>query len=368
VEYEKIKESFWIRLSTYIKANDFLVALIVVAAVILVGLSFGYENNKLIPQSNSTIAHYTLEPGNHLSFMAQWDGPNYLAIAKSGYKTVAQTNFFPLYPLTIRLFETVFRSPLNSGLFVSWASLVGAIYFYLKIIKRQYKIKDNLEAVRASLFFLLFPTGVFLFAVYTEGLLAFLALAALYLALQKKWLPAAFLVMLATATHITGIFVLVLIALVLLEEKVKLSRVIAGVVIGSLGLISFMIYTKVRFQNALAFVSSQKTHGWLNYGHSGAINHLLTLNTVFLLLLAVTVVYWWKRRKSYSIYALLFIGILFLGGYGGFSRYALMAFPVPFMMYDHFKDKKFGYVVAIALSAIFWAYFLLQYAGGYTGG
>lgn len=128
-----------------------------------------------------------------------------------------------------------------------------------------------------------------------------------------------------------------------------------------------MIYSYNRFRDDFAFISSQKSHGWLTYNHSSAL-HLITLNSVFLILIIIAAIYWWNKSKSYAIYSLLFIGILLLGGYGGYGRYTLMAFPIPFMLYDYFKDKKTAYAVVLALSTVFWAYFLLQYATGYTGG
>jgi hypothetical protein len=58
-----------------------------------------------------------------------------------------------------------------------------------------------------------------------------------------------------------------------------------------------------------------------------------------------------------------------LGGqFGGFNRYVLMAFPVQFMLYDHFRSSKNMYPVILAATSVLWCYFLLQYAGGYIGG
>lgn len=251
---------------------------------------------------------------------------------------------------------------------MSWAFFVGAIYFYLKILKRLYGIQDNLEALRGTLFFVLFPTAVFLIAVYTESLFAFLALGALYYALQKKWLPAALFTLFVTAAHANGIFVLVLVALVLLEQRERLSRIVAGMIIGVLGLLSYMTYLQLHFHNALAFVDSQKTNGWLHYGLDHLLASVASRSGVFLVLVIVSVIYWWKRRKSFAIYSLLYACIVLLGGLGAYGRYALMAFPVQFMLYEYFRDKKLAFPVVLSLMSIFWAYFMLQYAGGYAGG
>jgi hypothetical protein len=54
--------------------------------------------------------------------------------------------------------------------------------------------------------------------------------------------------------------------------------------------------------------------------------------------------------------------------FGGFNRYVLVAFPLQFMAYDYLKDKYMIYSLALGGMGIIWAYFTLQYAGGYIGG
>jgi hypothetical protein len=45
-----------------------------------------------------------------------------------------------------------------------------------------------------------------------------------------------------------------------------------------------------------------------------------------------------------------------------------MAFPAQFMLYEYFRDKKVMYPIVVAFFGICWAYFTLQYAGGFVGG
>jgi len=250
---------------------------------------------------------------------------------------------------------------------VSWAAFVGATYFYIKILKQLYHLKDNLGALRGVLFFVLFPTSIFLFAVYTESLFAFLALGAFYFALQKRPYEAGLFTLLATATHENGVFVLALVALLLWEKHEKLQRIAASIGIGCLGIVCYMALLWRRFGNPLEFVASQKTSGWLEYDHR-LVTGIATREGLFLLLVLIASWYWWRRRKSFAVYSLLYAAIILLGNFGGYGRYALMDFPVQLMLYDYFRDKKLGYVLAIAVTSAFWMYFLLQFAGGYTGG
>jgi hypothetical protein len=323
----------------------------------------------VIPVNPAQTAHYLSELHNPLSFTANWDGPNYLRIAKFGYSSTGDTNFFPLYPLLIHIVNYIIGSPLISGLLISWASFIGAIYYYLKISKLLFDIKDNLESLRSAAFFMLFPSAVFMFVVYSEGLFAFLALGAIYHALKRKYLLSGLFLMFSTATHITGLFVMVLVAGILLEEKVELRRIVLNLIISSLGIVAYMFYLLEKFHQPIAFLTSQKSHGWLKSGPTNLITSAEFLNVVFVVLLLISAAYWYKRRVSFSIYSLLFILIPLIGRqYGGFNRYVLMAFPLPLMFYEFLRNKKSAYAYGLVLTTIIWTYFVLQYMGGYVGG
>jgi Gpi18-like mannosyltransferase len=368
--FYRIQKARTSRLIGYVVNNGFLLAVLISLLIILVGLFIGWENNKIVPINPDTLARYTAEPHNPLRYIANWDAPIYLKIAKNGYVNSNQTAFFPLYPFFIHLINSFINSPLYSALAISWTSLVGAIFFYLKIIKRLFKVSNNQDALKAVLLFILYPTAIFLITPYTEALFSCLSLGAIYFALEKKYLTSSLLVLLATATHIDGIFVLILIALISFEQKLAKLKIFTGAFIGSLGLIAYMIFLYVNNHNPFEFISAQRTNGWL---HSGYLHHIVStfnvLDFIPLILLICSIVYWWNRRKSFSIFSLFYLIIPFIGGqFEGFSRYSLMAFPVGFMLYIKFRDNKVVYPVLVSVFAIFWTFFMLRYAGGYTGG
>ncbi len=357
------------KLKQFVVRKDVVLAIAVAIAVVVGGVFMGWYNNKVVLPNPAVSAHYTQEPTNPLSFMSNWDGPDYLQIAKSGYTAFDQANFYPLYPMLIDLVHFIISSPLVSALLLSWFCFAGAIYFYLKIIKLIFNVADNEEALRGLLFFILFPTAVFFLATYTEALFAFLALGAIYFALRRNYLAAGAFLLLTTATHLTGIMVWILVVLILLEQKVHISKVTWTAVIGSLGLVSYMIFLQIHFHDFLAFITSQKSHGWLQHSYIDILTQAQFFNIVFILLLVLAAIYWWHRQKSFSVYSLLFLLIPIIGRqYGGFNRYVLMAFPIPLMLYGYLRRKPVGYFLVVALSAIIWAYFLFQYAGGYIGG
>lgn len=359
-------QSYFQRLSN---RHTLVLALIVSIVFIIVAVGLGWYNNKLIPLTTNPIARYTAEPSNPLSFMSNWDGPDYINIAKFGYQNVSQANFFPVYPILIHVINKLLFSLLNSALLISWVSLVGAIFYYIKVLKKLFKFNNNVDTLKALALFVLFPTAIFLVAAYTESLFAFFALAAIYYALERKYLLTGLLMTIGCIINLDGVFVLALVCLILLEQKVKLQKAATTLLIGLIGLAGYAYYLFVKFHHPRAFIFAQKSHGWLNHNYHELLNTVDFFNVVFLCLLVVAVVYWWRKRRSFSFYSLLFILIPVIGNqFGGFNRYVLMAFPLQFMAYDYFKDKHLSYSFLLALMGIIWAYFTMQYAGGYIGG
>ena len=259
---QKFHEShkFLTKTSLKILNNDLLLAIVVAIILLLIGVVLGYENVQKIPITHATTELYQLEPKNKLSFMSNWDGPIYINIAKNGYSKVSLANFFPLYPLLINIVNKLISSSLYSALLVAWVSLIGAIYFYLKVVKQFLKIKLNSEAVRALLLFILFPSAVFMLASFTESLFAFLSLAAIYYAMKNRYLVAAIFGMFATATRPTGVFLILLVALILFENRTKLLKIYTGIIIGMLGILSYMIFLYIKYGNPMEFVVTQKGH------------------------------------------------------------------------------------------------------------
>lgn len=349
--------------------NLFILSFILAFGLISTATFMGYENNKVVLLNPDPHAHYLNEPSNKLSILSNWDGPNYLNIEQHGYTSEAQTNFFPLYPLIIYVVNQIIVSPLDSALLVSWFFFVLALYYYLKIVKEIFHIDENLEAVRAIIFFMFFPSAIFLIATYTESLFAALALSSIYYAIKNKYLLSAVLVSLATLTHINGVFVTLLIALILYENRLKLIKIFWALVISSIGLLSYMFYLYSRYHNALAFLSAQKKHGWLQHTLLSSLGGMGWLNIIMILLILVSAWHWWNKKRSFAIYSLLFLIIPIVGGqFGGFNRYVLMEFPVQLMLYDKLKNTRYAFSIALIATTILWTYFVFQYAGGYVGG
>jgi len=356
VKYLKAK---YTQLAKYALTHEWMLALLLAFAVIIVGLVMGAENNKIISANPLQLVHYSLEPTNKLSFLANWDGVDYISISLHGYTSAFMTGFFPFYPALIAILHKIIDSSLMDGLIISWACLVGAIYYYLKIIKLYFDISDNIEALKAALLFVIFPSGVYLLSVYTESLFALLALGAIYYALRKRYVKAGLLAMLTTATHITGVFLLLLVVLILIEEREKIWNVFITLVIGSLGLLSYMTYLLFRYHNPLEFINAQTDHHWLQNALISKLSSFGMIDYILAIIIILTTVYWWRRRKSFAIYSGLFLLIPLIGGqFGGYLRYALMVFPLQFMLFEHLRNKKFAYTVILILFGMGWTYIM----------
>jgi hypothetical protein len=359
-----VSEGFIKALST----NDWLLALFMATVTISIGIFLGASNNKIVPVNTEPLAHYQAEPHNKLNLLSNWDGPNYISIAEHGYNS-SNTNFFPLYPILIAIVHLVISSPLDSAVIVAWIFFVVAIYFALKVFKELFHIDNSLEALRGVLFFILFPTGVFLFATYTESLFAAASLAALYFALKRRPILAGLFTLVATATHTNGVFDLALIAILLYEMRVPIKKIILGFGIGVLGVLSYMVYLWHKFGNPLQFIVDQENNGWL-HGIIHSTPDIGWLNGLLLVLIIVTAIYWWwQHYYSFAIYSSLFLLIPLIGGqFGGFARYTLMIFPAQAMLYSLTRRHNTAYALTLSVSAVLWATFLFHYSGGYVGG
>src|SRR3990172_2874901 len=171
-----------------------------------------------------------------LDIWNKWDSPSYLDIAENGYRKFGDEMwvrivFFPLYPFFIRLF------------------------------RRSYTEE---AAIRSVLYMSVFPTAYFFHAGYTESLFLALTIASFYYAREDRWLLAGFLGMLASATRITGIFLVPALLIEYLSQKefriknLKLNFLYLGLI--PICFIAYLVINYVTFENAFAFLIAQREY------------------------------------------------------------------------------------------------------------
>jgi hypothetical protein len=136
---------------------------------------------------------------------ARWDSVWYLTIAGHGYFSPQSANFFPLYPLLVRLGSDLDNQPLVLGVVLSTTAMFGA----LTVLYRLALLDVDEPSARLTVVLVaLFPTSLFMSAVYSTSLFVLVSIAAIYAARSEHWPVAGLCGGLAAATRSNGIVLL----------------------------------------------------------------------------------------------------------------------------------------------------------------
>lgn len=283
---------------------------------------------------------------------ANFDGVHYLRIADSGYFGYGEA-FFPLYPLLIRWVTGLTHLPLE--MIAMGISVFGFIVGLSAMYQLFEKLTSKKIATWAVVFMIVFPTSFFFTATYSEGIFFALSSLCLLFLHKKNYYAAGLCAGLASGTRIVGIFLLAPFFIMWLEEKTRdKKKIIAGAVIATLGLLSYMYYQYTRLGDPFIFIHVQPA-----FGTGRNVETLVLLPQVFyrytkMLLFAVgqptwasyfttvlelvtTIVAGWGiyrlfKVKNLRIYA-WYSGIILMiptltGTFTSLPRYVLGAFPL----------------------------------------
>ena len=151
----------------------------------------------------------------------RWDSVWYLAVASDGYRGQAETAFFPLYPLLIRVAGAPLalaggevRGHVLAAMAISLVALSVALY----VVHRLTEIELGPDTARLTVLLVaLFPTAFAFSAVYTESLFLALSAGTVYAARLGRWPLAGVLGALAAATRSTGLLLLVPLVIMLVR-------------------------------------------------------------------------------------------------------------------------------------------------------
>ncbi|MGH2516544.1 MAG: mannosyltransferase family protein, partial [Ktedonobacterales bacterium] len=162
----------------------------------------------------ATMAPYRAQ-ANRLSFdphdlallWERWDAQWYLGVAQHGYTSAQSAAFFPLYPLLIRVVETIIGPHwLAAALLASNLGALGAFVGLGLLAARESGTgRAAPETIRV---FAAYPLAFFLAAPYTEGVFLALAVFGLLAMRQGRWRWATLCAALAMLTRPTGIILL----------------------------------------------------------------------------------------------------------------------------------------------------------------
>jgi hypothetical protein len=313
-------------------------------------------------------AFYHVNPNNvWLDVWARWDSAFYLRIVEDGYWFVAgeqsSVAFFPLYPLLTSLLEPI-TGLLLAGVVVSNGLFLGALIFLYQLT--EFEFNDSAVASRTVFYIAAFPTAFFFSAVYTESTYLFFTVATMYFARRRLWAWAVLFGFLCASSRIVGIVMWGVVGLEWMEShgwtlgtvykpqawrnlfdgirKDWFNLVLIFII--PLGLISYMVFLQIQFNDPIAFSTTQSAWGREMLGplviiyrdlaglmggnfFTGDIwwHVILDLGTYFgVLFIAIAI--WRKLGASYALLSIISIMIPSFSGTGSLSRYALVIFPV----------------------------------------
>lgn len=225
-----------------------------------------------------------------LDVWSRWDGGWYISIAREGYfyrgqQETSSIAFFPLYPLLIKITAPFTGgSMVVAGLLVSHLCLLAACLLLYDLARHE---TDDEAAQRAVLYLLIAPGSLFFSAVYTESLFLLLSVAVFWAARQQRWGWAILAAMFATTTRAVGLLLWGVVLWELMRvwwaaastpesnHSARLlgvsSRIYVLIAVFAslipLGLVSFMVFNAVQFNDPSAFSKAQAA-----WGRTGAFN------------------------------------------------------------------------------------------------
>jgi len=195
----------WSRLAIWLAA---LIALLTLAPM---------RNPKAGRWDDPSLTH---DLGSVTDVWARWDAVHFLRIAEHGY-TKAEAAFYPLYPgLVAAGGRATGGHYVLAGIVVSLLTCLASFVLLERIAEERLGADG---ARRAVLYLALFPTALFLQAVYSESLFLFLSLAAFMLAERRRFGWAGVVVGLAVLTRPTGLALLPPLLLIARRESWRLA-------------------------------------------------------------------------------------------------------------------------------------------------
>jgi Gpi18-like mannosyltransferase len=313
----------------------------------------------------------------------RWDSKWYIDIAKNGYsydkEGLSNVVFFPLYPILMKAAEFFTGMNLSlSGWIISvlFAGL-SVIYLY-KLAKEFHK---NSDPILTAFLMLLFPTAIFLNAVYSESTFLFFSIASFYHVRKGQLLKGGIFGLLAALTRFSGILLFVPLAIELIYENrkklinEKIIKKMLQLLLIPLGSLIFFLFYWIRFGDFFMYFTAEDAWGrnfglnqenFLKVGIPATVNFSLDAAFVFFGLITSYLVFK-KVRPSYGIYMLLSILVpLASGTFASMGRYILVLFPI-YLLGASIKDKVYNYLW-ILTSALFLGLYLTLYASGYWAG
>lgn len=223
-----------------------------------------FSYNPTFPYAYTLLPQFS--PYRTVYSWANFDGVHYLTIVQKGYEGTALIQaFFPAYPFIILLLGKLLPfSVLGIGLSLSHLCFMCALIVLWKLLA--VVEASTVTKMRTLAVLLFFPTSFFFASLYTESLFLLSALLVFWCAHKRIWWGVALAGIVASATRVVGVAAVVAVLIeYLFEKKGRFSRNDIPVVLlcagGSFGLIAYMVYLWITFQDPLFFLHVQSEFG-----------------------------------------------------------------------------------------------------------
>ena len=194
---------------------------------------------------------------------AQFGWPSHLPQV-NGHVAGNTIAFFPLFPLTIRwLSHLTGLSLLTAGIIVTATTGLTAIIGIWALVRHY---ADQGSADRATLLVAMFPGTFVLSMVYSEGIVVTCLAFGLLALLQRRWVLAGVLGMLATATSPIALAFEVSCLWCAYQELAKNRnwRALSAPILAPLGFVAYQLWLWVHTGNLLAWRLTERG-GWNSY-------------------------------------------------------------------------------------------------------
>jgi hypothetical protein len=144
--------------------------------------------------------------GHVLNPWAQFDGVWFIHIANEGYRLDNNTPaFFPLYPLALKAGGVVIGNYQLAGIILSLVFFLAAVLVLYRLVARDLSPRIAFYSV---LFVSLSPVSFFFQTVYSESLFLLASVVCFLFVRERRWALAGVTGMLAAATRLAGVFLL----------------------------------------------------------------------------------------------------------------------------------------------------------------
>jgi Gpi18-like mannosyltransferase len=329
----------------YFVLTVFFISRIFIAFGVLLGRKFfffpGDFHNKILEKS-------------WWESLVRWDAGWYIDIVINGYsyipdgKTQNNIDFFPLYPLLIRIINYFFGvSPLIIGIALSNAFFLLALLLLYRYTK---KYHPDADPDLATVLMAFFPFGVFFSSVYNESLFLLLCLFSFSMFRERKMMASACVLSLMGATRLAGLFVVSAMGLFYLFTVVvhfnkkrpyvnarELLNLILWGLLAVSGFLLFVSYQEFSFGHWDAFIKVQAAFHRHPIGSFSvllsemAIDPYKIMNIVpAVAVVGISIVFLFlKNYRLYSLWGFLVVLVpLSTGTFMSMTRFSMVFFPL----------------------------------------